>query len=126
MTDFREDKAIYMQMYDRICDGIISGRYGAGDRIPSVRELSEQLEVNTNTVVRAYDQLLRREIVYTRRGMGYFVSDGARGIILADRRREFMEERLPELFRQMRLLGISIDTVDASWQESAGDRPADT
>ena len=110
MTDFRQDKAIYMQMYER-----------AGDRIPSVRELSEQLEVNTNTVVRAYDQLLRREIVYTRRGMGYFVSDGARGIILADRRREFMEERLPELFRQMRLLGISIDTVDARWQESAGD-----
>ena len=72
-------------------------------------------------MVRAYDQLLRREIVYTRRGMGYFVSDGARGIILADRRREFMEERLPELFRQMRLLGISIDTVDARWQESAGD-----
>lgn len=121
MTDFRQDKAIYMQMYERICDGILSGRYSAGDRIPSVRELSEQLEVNTNTVVRAYDQLLRREIVYTRRGMGYFVSDGARGIILADRRREFMEERLPELFRQMRLLGISIDTVDARWQESAGD-----
>ena len=69
MTDFRQDKAIYLQMYERICDGILSGRYGPGDRIPSVRELSEQLEVNTNTVVRAYDQLVRREIVYTRRGI---------------------------------------------------------
>ena len=93
MTDFRQDKAIYLQMYERVCDDILSGRYGPGDRIPSVRELSEQLEVNTNTVVRAYDQLVRREIVHTRRGMGYFVSDRAREIILAERRREFMDEQ---------------------------------
>ena len=65
MTDFRQDKAIYLQMYERICDGILSGRYGPGDRIPSVRELSEQLEVNTNTVVRAYDQLVRRAAART-------------------------------------------------------------
>ena len=75
MTDFRQDKAIYRQMSDRLCDDILSGRYGAGDRIPSVRELSEMLEVNTNTVVRAYDQLTRQGIVFTRRGMGYFVSE---------------------------------------------------
>ena len=73
MTDFRQDKAIYRQMSDRLCDDILSGRYNAGDRIPSVRELSEMLEVNTNTVVRAYDQLTRQGIVFTRRGMGYFV-----------------------------------------------------
>ena len=120
MTDFRQDKAIYLQMYERICDDILSGRYGSGDRIPSVRELSEQLEVNTNTVVRAYDQLVRREIVHTRRGMGYFVSDRAREIILAERRREFMDERLPELFRQMRLLGVGIETVEEMWRKDSG------
>ena len=116
MTDFRQDKAIYMQMYERICDGILSGRYSAGDRIPSVRELSEQLEVNTNTVVRAYDQLTRQGIVFTRRGMGYFVSENARDIIMENRRKEFMEEKLPDLFRQMRLLGISIETIDRLWK----------
>lgn len=120
MTDFRQDKAIYLQMYEGACDDILSGRYGLGDRIPSVRELSERLEVNTNTVVRAYDQLVRRGIVHTRRGMGYFVSEQARELILADRRREFMDERLPELFRQMRLLGISMETVEEQWKGSSG------
>ena len=89
MTDFRQDKAIYLQMYERICDGILSGRYGPGDRIPSVRELSEQLE-----------------------------AERARELILADRRREFMDERLPELFRQMRLLGIPMDIVEQKWKNS--------
>ena len=111
MTDFRQDKAIYRQMSDRLCDDILSGRYNAGDRIPSVRELSEMLEVNTNTVVRAYDQLTRQGIVFTRRGMGYFVSENARDIIMENKRKEFMEEKLPDLFRQMKLLGIPIETV---------------
>lgn len=115
MTDFRNDKAIYLQMADRICDDILSGRYGAGERIPSVREQSETLQVNTNTVVRAYDNLTRLGIIYTKRGMGYFVSEDARACILENRRKAFMEEKLPELFRQMKLLDIPIETVDGLW-----------
>lgn len=117
MTDFRNDKAIYLQMADRICDDILSGRYGAGERIPSVREQSETLQVNTNTVVRAYDNLTRLGIIYTKRGMGYFVSEYARTCILENRRNAFMEEKLPELFRQMKLLDIPIETVDGLWKK---------
>lgn len=69
MTDFRQDKAIYVQIAESICDDILSGRYGEDDRIPSVRELSVLLEVNTNTVVRTYDILTREGVIYTRRGM---------------------------------------------------------
>lgn len=121
MSEFKPDKAIYLQMSERLCDDILSGRYKAGDRIPSVRELSEMLEVNTNTVVRAYDRLTRLEIIYTRRGMGYFVAENARSLILASRRKEFMDERLPELFRQMRLLGITIEELEERWNESGPD-----
>lgn len=117
MTDFRNDKAIYLQMADRICDDILSGRYGAGERIPSVREQSETLQVNTNTVVRAYDNLTRLGIIYTKRGMGYFVSEDARTCIMDNRRKAFMEEKLPELFRQMKLLDIPIETVDELWEK---------
>lgn len=121
MSEFKPDKAIYLQMSERLCDDILSGRYKAGDRIPSVRELSEMLEVNTNTVVRAYDRLTRLEIIYTRRGMGYFVAENARSLILASRRKEFMDESLPELFRQMRLLGITIEELEERWNESGPD-----
>lgn len=117
MTDFRNDKAIYLQMAERICDDILSGRYCAGERIPSVREQSETLQVNTNTVVRAYDNLTRLGIIYTKRGMGYFVSEDARTCIMDNRRKAFMEEKLPELFRQMKLLDIPIETVDDLWEK---------
>lgn len=119
MTEFKQDKAIYLQMAERLCDDILSGRYNAGDRIPSVRELSVSLEVNTNTVVRAYDILTRQEIIYTRRGMGYFVCDNAREIILESRREEFMKEKLPEFFRQMKLLDIDINSIVSLWDNEA-------
>ena len=103
---FSNDKAIYIQMADRLCDEILSGRYKDDDRIPSVREYAVLLEVNTNTAVKAYEQLAREEIIYNKRGLGYFVTPGAKKQILDERRRDFMDHKLPELFRQMKLLGI--------------------
>ena len=103
---FTNDKAIYLQMADRLCDEILAGTYREDDRIPSVREYAVMLEVNTNTAVKAYDELARANIIYNMRGLGYFVSPGAKEQILDERRRDFMDNKLPELFRQMKLLGI--------------------
>ena len=108
---FTNDKAIYIQMADRLCDEILSGAYKDDDRIPSVREYAVLLEVNTNTAVKAYDELSRANIIYNKRGLGYFVTPGAKKQILKERKREFMKERLPELFRQMQLLGITLEDV---------------
>ena len=108
---FTNDKAIYIQMADRLCDEILAGTYKDDDRIPSVREYAVMLEVNANTVVKAYDELSRANIIYNKRGLGYFVTPGAKKQILKDRKQEFMKERLPELFRQMQLLDITIDDV---------------
>ena len=74
---FSNDKPIYIQMADRLCDEILSGVYKDDDRIPSVREYAVLLEVNTNTAVKAYEQLAREEIIYNKRGLGYFVTKGA-------------------------------------------------
>ena len=108
---FSNDKAIYIQIADRLCDEILAGKYKDDDRIPSVREYAVLLEVNTNTAVKAYDELARANIIYNKRGLGYFVTPGAKKQILKERKQEFMKERLPELFRQMRLLGIGIEEV---------------
>ena len=115
MNTFNPDKAIYLQMADRLCDDILAGTYKADERIPSVREYAVMLGVNVNTAVKAFDELARDEIIYNRRGLGYFVSKNARRQILRARKRAFMKERLPELFRQMRLLGIDISEVDEAW-----------
>lgn len=116
MTTFSNDKAIYLQMADRLCDEILAGLYGDDARIPSVREYAVLLQVNTNTAVKAYDALARDGIIYNRRGLGYFVSAGARDTIMQARRREFMEQTLPDVFRRMRLLGIGIDEVVKRWE----------
>ena len=114
---FTNDKAIYMQMADRLCDEIIAGTYGDDARIPSVREYAVLLQVNTNTAVKAYEQLSRDEIIYNRRGLGYFVTPGAKEKIMVSRRREFLEQQLPEMFRNMKLLGIDIKDVEDAWKK---------
>ena len=116
MIEFKQDKAIYMQLVDRLCDEIIIGKYKADDRIPSVREFAVMIEVNTNTVVKAYDYLSAAGIIYTRRGLGYFVAPDAYNRIIADRKQKFFEEQVPELFRQMKLLGIDIQEVNELWK----------
>ena len=115
---FSNDKPIYIQMADRLCDEILSGVYQDDDRIPSVREYAVLLEVNTNTAVKAYEQLAREEVIYNKRGLGYFVTPGAKKQILKARKQEFMKERLPELFRQMRLLDITIDDITSEWEKT--------
>ena len=112
---FNSDKPIFMQMADRLCDEILADKYQDDDRIPSVREYAVLLEVNTNTAVKAYDELARANIIYNKRGLGYFVTKGAKKQILKERKRVFVKEQLPELFRQMQLLGITLEDVKVAY-----------
>ena len=109
--NFKESKPIYLQIADRIMDEILQKIYPEEGRIPSVREYAATVEVNANTVARSFDYLQSREIIYNRRGIGYFVSAQARATIKEMRKRESIDGDLPELFRKMSLLGISIDEI---------------
>ena len=109
---FTNDKAIYVQMADRLCDEILAGTYKADDRIPSVREYAVMLEVNTNTAVKTYELLAREGVIYNKRGLGYFVHPDARA----------QSQTLPELFRQMRLLDIDISEVVATFRTDSASK----
>lgn len=119
--NFTNEKAIYIQIADRLCDEILTDKYKDDERIPSVREYAVFLEVNTNTAMKAYDTLASDGIIYNKRGLGYFVTAGAKERIREERRREFMEQRLPGLFTDMRMLGIGIDEVCKAWNAHATD-----
>lgn len=110
--NFSNEKAIYIQIAERLCDEILAGKYKEDERIPSVREYAVMLEVNANTAVKSYDLLATEEVIYNKRGLGYFVAPGAKEEIRQARKKEFMKMRLPELARQMQLLDISIDEVE--------------
>lgn len=116
--NFKESKPIYLQIADRIMDEILQEIYPEDGRIPSVREYAATVEVNANTVARSFDYLQSREIIYNRRGIGYFVSAQARATIKEMRKREFIDGDLPELFRKMSLLGISIDEIIENYKNN--------
>ena len=108
---FNEKKSIYLQIADKICEEILTGEYREDGRIPSVRETAAEVEVNSNTVMRTYDYLQGLEIIYTQRGLGYFVSKGAPNAIKEMRKNEFVKETLPEIAHTMKTLGMTPEEV---------------
>lgn len=115
--EFKDNKPIYMQIASRICDEILTHAYKVDERIPSVREYAANLEVNTNTVVRSFDYLQNNNIIYNKRGMGFYVAADAEQIIMNIRKTAFVNEVLPEVFAEMKMLGISIDEVVGLWNK---------
>ncbi len=114
---FKESKPIFVQIADRISDEILSGCYVADGRLPSVREYCVLVEVNVNTAMRAFDYLQQQGVIYNKRGIGYFVAPDAVATITALRHKVFLEEYLPEVFRQMKLLGVSFDELRSYWEK---------
>jgi DNA-binding transcriptional regulator YhcF (GntR family) len=109
--EFRKQKPIYLQIADRLMEQILAAELKEEDRVPSVRDVAEAMGVNPNTVMRTFEYLQGEEIIYNRRGVGYFVSPDAKQKILAEQRREFLEEDLPLIRQRMKQLGIGIDEL---------------
>jgi DNA-binding transcriptional regulator YhcF (GntR family) len=105
---FRKQQAIYLQIGEHLCDSIVNGKWVAGEKIPSVREMAVRVEVNPNTVMRTYTDLEQKGILYNRRGIGFFVGDDAVDKILDIKREEFIKNDVPSLFKTMDLLGLKL------------------
>ena len=105
--EFNEHKPIYLQTADMMQEKILCNTWAEEARIPSVRELGATLGVNPNTIVRSYQLLESKEIIYNKRGLGYFVKEGAKDRIREAQRREFIEEELPQFKAKAALLGIT-------------------
>lgn len=115
--EFSESKAIYLQIADFVCEKVLVGTWNENDRILSVRELGIQLEVNPNTVLRAYDYLQNLEIISNKRGIGYFVAENACEKIKNLQKNRFITKDLPAVFQTMNLLDISISELNNYYNE---------
>jgi GntR family transcriptional regulator len=109
--EFRESQAIYLQIADVVSENVLSGTWKPGDRIPSIRELAETIEVNPNTVVRTYAYLQDQGIIHNQRGIGYFLSDRAFQITMELSKRGFVSRDLPRVWKTMDLLGMDFDDL---------------
>jgi DNA-binding transcriptional regulator YhcF (GntR family) len=114
--NFKDSKAIYLQIAERIEDEIVQGTYVEDSRIPSVREYAMLVEVNANTVMRSFDYLQSQEIIYNKRGLGYFVAQDARTRIITLRQTLFLNEKLPHFFSELQSLDISIQEIKTRYQ----------
>ncbi|MFI3285714.1 MAG: GntR family transcriptional regulator [Rikenellaceae bacterium] len=108
---FIDGKPIYLQIVEYISDEIIANTWHEGERILSVRELGQRVGVNVNTCMRAYEQLVLRGVIESKRGLGYNVTIGAKESIITERRERFIRTTMPDFFRQMKLLHISAETI---------------
>ena len=109
MMQFSDDKPIWRQIYELIAMRILSDEWPEGSRIVSVRELAQEVGVNPNTVMRSYERLDADGIIFNRRGIGFFVAEGAKEHIREIERRKFLDEELPKLSERLNLLGLTIE-----------------
>ncbi len=101
---------IYQQLTAQICAAIARGRLRPDERLPSVRELSQTLVVNPNTIARAYTELERQGTVYTRPGLGVFVS-AARTTLSKKARRERLHQAVDLLLIEAVQIGCDSEEV---------------
>ena len=109
MMQFSEEKPIWRQIYELIAMRVLSGEWAEGERVMSVREMAASVGVNPNTVMRSYERLEADGVIFNRRGIGFFVSEGAVEHIRNLERQKFMEEELPKLQERLSLLGLTLE-----------------
>jgi GntR family transcriptional regulator len=109
--EFHQNYPIYLQIADIMCENILRGEWKPGERIPSIRELAESIEVNPNTVMRTYGYMQDQGIIQNQRGIGYFLADGAVQATRGLAKRIFVDRDLPRVFRTMELLGLGFDDL---------------
>jgi len=115
--EFNNTQAIYMQIADYVCNKIQQRDWLEDEKIASVREMAVTLEVNPHTVMRAFDHLQHKDIIYIKRGMGYYVSKNASGKIIQAMKQQFLDEELPILFRKLILMDMDIENIKARFDE---------
>ncbi|MCI8518211.1 MAG: GntR family transcriptional regulator [Hungatella sp.] len=102
---FNSERPIYTQLLEKILFLIISGRYPAGSKLPSVRDLASEASVNPNTMQRAMAELERSGLIYSQRTAGRFVTDD--GVLIQKMKESIAREKILVFFQEMEQLGYS-------------------
>ena len=110
--NFNANLSIYLQIAEFVKDQILLNKWEKEEKIPSVRDLAVELQVNPNTIMRAYDLLQQQGIIYNRRGLGNYVSADAGEKIRTIRKENFIQKELPVFFKNMQLLDVRFDEVE--------------
>ncbi|MDB5008868.1 MAG: GntR family transcriptional regulator [Mucilaginibacter sp.] len=114
--EFKDNEAIYLQIAAYVCDNILMDKWPAEQKIPSVRDLAIEMEVNPNTVMRSYEFLQKQDVIYNKRGLGLFVAQEGYERVKQLRKESFLQQNLPELFKNIYLLDISMKEIQERYE----------
>jgi len=116
--EWNDNQPIYRQLRDRIVAMILDRVLGEGDPLPSVRNVAAEYRVNPLTVMKAYEKLADENLVEKRRGLGMFIVEGARALLLAAERQRFLSEEWPAITATIQRLGLTPKELLTSAKEN--------
>ncbi len=105
---------IYLQIIDRFKRGIVKGEMEAGARVPSIRDMAILLRVNPNTVQRAYQEMERDGVIFSKRGMGFFVTEDEDRVL--NIKQDLAQTSIERFLEEMRALGLTDQQIMDSLQ----------
>ncbi len=120
MLDLKSDKSIYIQIAEKIENDILSGNLREKEQAPSTNEFARVYGINPATARKGLNILVDEEILYKKRGLGMFVSSGAREKILKKRQKVFFQEAVPDLIREAGRLEITIEEIIQTMEINKG------
>ncbi len=115
--EFKDNEAIYLQIAAYVSENILLEKWVEEEKIPSVRDLAINLQVNPNTVMRTYEYLQNKEVIYNKRGLGFFVSLQGKKKIKVYLKEQFLQQELPALFKNMYLLNIDFSEMQVKYDK---------
>lgn len=111
MDDFHASQPIFVQIRQRLIEMILRKQVGEGEALPSVRQIAGELSVNPLTITKAFEALVEIGVVEKRRGLGMFVTEGAREKLLAHEREKFLKDDWPRIAAQIRALELDLPSL---------------
>jgi len=109
--EWNDNQPIYRQLRDRVVAMILDGVLKEGDPLPSVRTVAADYRLNPLTVLKGYQELVDEELVEKKRGLGMYVKDGARTLLLKGERQKFLAEEWPRVQATIQRLGLKAEDL---------------
>lgn len=122
--EWNDSQPIYRQLRDRVVAMILEGVLKEGDSLPSVRNVAADYRVNPLTVLKGYQELVDEELVEKRRGLGMFVKEGARALLMRGEREKFLTEEWPRVRATMQRLGLKPEELLENGADQPPTKPA--
>ena len=108
---WNDNAPIYRQLRDRVVAMILDGVLKPGDALPSVRQVAADFQLNPITVSKGYQELVDENLVEKRRGLGMYVTDGARATLMKSEREHFLREEWPALLARIQRMNLDLATL---------------